>query len=172
MADYSVLMCWGEKEDGIYLIDAIRGKWAFPLLIKKAIKFWTDMKYYSGQIAGQDNWLECMYIEDASSGIALLDHLRMNSSVAVRPLKRGRLGKLERVNAALPHVEAGRVFLPELGDRTIPILPDIERELSQFSQEMTHPHDDCVDTTVDGINILLNKQQAFKASITSYRLDF
>ena len=67
------------------------------------------------------------------------------------PVSRDR-DKVSRVNDILPHVRAGRLYVPEHA----PWVRDYIAELVSFSPAMTHLHDDQVDPTCDAINELLS----------------
>ena len=61
--------------------------------------------------------------------------------------------KGSRINDVLPFVDSGMVFIPKEEDA--PWIPEFLMELSAFTQDDTHEHDDQVDAFSDGISQLL-----------------
>jgi predicted phage terminase large subunit-like protein len=97
--DFSVCETWIETDDGYYLIDLYRERLEFPDLKKKA------MELYDKEIPEQ------VWIEDKSSGTALIQELRRNTKIPIKEISAEK-DKLEYVNACSPLIESGRVFLP------------------------------------------------------------
>lgn len=97
---YSVCLTFGIKENRYYLLDVLREHMTYPDL--KA----TVMR--QARIKGANHVL----IENASSGISLLDELRRNTElplVAIQP----HGDKISRIEGVSGDIEAGRVWLPE-----------------------------------------------------------
>ena len=145
--DYSVFQCWGVKDNAIYLIDMLRGKWEAPDLRTRFIAFWH--KHFIPQATV--NHLRTAYVEDASSGSSLIQELRRSESMPIFPIKRNK-DKVTRAMDGAPYIASGRVYLPSKADW----LADFLSEFSRFTPLMTHAHDDCVDAAMDGIQILLS----------------
>lgn len=97
--DFSVCETWIETDDGYYLIDLYRERLEFPDLKKKAIEL------YEKELPDQ------VWIEDKSSGTALIQELRRNTKIPLKEISAEK-DKLEYVNACSPLIESGRVFLP------------------------------------------------------------
>lgn len=102
-ADYSVMMVLGMDENSdIHILDIIRDRYDFPELKRAAITL--NAKWRGRGLRG-------FYVEDKASGQSLIQELRNQSGMAVIPVKVGT-DKVSRLNAVLPLVEGGRVFIP------------------------------------------------------------
>ena len=137
-ADYSVAAIAGLDRNGdIYLVDIVRGKYDFPELKQRLIRL-------NNQWRGKG--LRAIYIEDKASGQSLLQELKRESGMSVIPYKVVN-DKVARVNAILPLIEGGRVFLPTSSEW-----------LDEFIDEsVSFPngnHDDQVDAVTMAIDIL------------------
>jgi predicted phage terminase large subunit-like protein len=137
-ADYSVAVVAGMDNNGdIYIVDIMRGKYDFPELKQRLIRL-------NNRWRGKG--LRAMYIEDKASGQSLLQELKRESGISVIPYKVVH-DKVARVNAILPLVEGGRVFLPETSEW-----------LDEFIDEaVTFPggnHDDQVDALTIAVDVL------------------
>lgn len=137
-ADYSVAVVAGLDRNGdIYLIDIMRGKYDFPELKQRLIRL-------NNRWRGRG--LRAMYIEDKASGQSLLQELKRESGMAIIPYKVVH-DKVARVNAILPLIEGGRVFIP-----------DAAEWLDGFIDEaVSFPngnHDDQVDAATMAIDVL------------------
>jgi predicted phage terminase large subunit-like protein len=136
--DPSVALVGGLTRDGdIHLLDILRARLEFPELKQRLIQLNT--KYRSRQLRG-------FYIEDRASGQSLIQELKRESGVPVIPYKVTH-DKIARVSAILPHLEAGRVFLPNYS----PWTTDFKRECSEFPSSK---HDDQVDALAILIDVL------------------
>jgi predicted phage terminase large subunit-like protein len=137
-ADYSVAAIAGLDRNGdIYLVDIVRGKYDFPELKQRLIRL-------NNQWRGKG--LRAIYIEDKASGQSLLQELKRESGMSVIPYKVVN-DKVARVNAILPLIEGGRVFIPTSSEW-----------LDEFIDEsVSFPngnHDDQVDAVTMAIDIL------------------
>ena len=102
-ADYSVMMVLGMDDNSdIHILDIIRDRYDFPELKRAASTL--NAKWRGKGLRG-------MYIEDKASGQSLIQELRNQSGIAVIPVKVGT-DKVSRLNAVLPLIEGGRVFIP------------------------------------------------------------
>lgn len=144
--DFSVFQLWGKTELNIdsdyYLIDQIRGKWEAPELLRmvqSALIKWSKFNP------------TCLYIEDKASGIGLIQQLkRLKIPVkAINPVK----DKFTRLSDVLPRIEAGYTYIPE----TAEWLPEFLAECEEFSQDMSHKHDDQIDPLSMALGSEINK---------------
>ena len=141
--DFSALLCWGETEDGYYLLDVYKEKLRYPLLKKKAKGFFD-----------RDNPDE-MLIEDKSSGSSLIQDLKEDRDAKYPVIPIEPCGdKVTRLDTCSPVVEAGNVYLPE----SAPWLVDFENDICNFPNI---PKKD----TVDGFSQYLNYKKKPKAQI-------
>lgn len=137
-ADYSVFVTAGMDQHGdIYILDVTRGRWEFPDLKKRLIQ---------QNVRWRGRGLRATYVEDKASGQSLIQELRRESGIAVIARKVVN-DKVSRVNAILPIVEGGRVFIPEQA-----------AWVDDFLEEtVTFPggtHDDQVDAVTMAIDVL------------------
>ena len=144
--DFSACTVWGEAENGLYLLDAWRGKLAFPELKRTVV-----------QLYNRDH-AAAILVEDKASGQSLIQELVRKTRLPVLPIRVDR-DKVARAEAVTPSIEAGRVFIPE----SAPWLHDYIDELSAFPNA---EHDDWVDSTTQAIN-WFNRQPA-GATIVTY----
>ena len=137
-ADYSVAVIAGLDRNGdIYLVDVVRGKYDFPELKQRLIRL-------NNQWRGKG--LRAIYIEDKASGQSLLQELKRESGMSVIPYKVVH-DKVARVNAILPIIEGGRVFIPTAATW----LDEFVDEAVSFPNGN---HDDQVDAATMAIDIL------------------
>ena len=142
--DYSVLMVWGVYQHSIYLIDMVRGKWEAPDLLRQVRDLTNKYCLWENRLK-----MSSLYIEDKASGVGLIQQIKRESRVPVIPITPTK-DKVSRVEEVLPTLQAGRVFLPfsrEYGQN-----PIIIGECELFARDLSHKHDDVVDTLVHSIN--------------------
>nr|DAT48315.1 MAG TPA: Large Terminase [Caudoviricetes sp.] len=144
--DYTVFCLWGKKNDKVYFIDGIRGKWEAPDMEKQFTAF-VNQAWRHNKSMGV---LRKIYVEDKASGTGLIQNLRKKTPISITPLQRNK-DKVTRAMDAQPVIKAGRVVLPE----EHPMLAEIIAEHSAFTYDDTHPHDDIVDNFMDAANIEL-----------------
>jgi predicted phage terminase large subunit-like protein len=149
--DFTVFQCWGLKAREIYLVDQVRGKWEAPELLTIARAFWNKHNNQSATTGRLRNF----YIEDKASGTGLIQTLRRVEKIPVKAIQRA-IDKVTRAMDAAPYFEGGFVHLPE----SAPWLSDYVRELTEFTPDDNHEHDDQIDATMDAIEILLAPAKA------------
>lgn len=157
--DYSVFAEWGLGVDGrAYLIDMIRGKWESPELKRRAKAFWAKGKARDTEVYGH---LREMPVEDKVSGTDLIQTLKLpppeGASIPIKEIQR-TTDKLTRLMDALPYIELGLAGVPE----DAPFTNDFVAEHEAFSADMSHKHDDQVDTTIDMTMDLLSSGNKLK----------
>ena len=125
--DPSVCTTWAVTKHGAYLVDVFRERMTYPKLrqaAKDQFNLWKPM---------------LVLVEDKSSGQALVQDLRNETTIPVKPIE--PIGdKMSRMIAETGTIENGHVYLPE----TAPWLLTYEGELSVFPMGA---HDDQVDST-------------------------
>jgi predicted phage terminase large subunit-like protein len=137
-ADYSVFVVAGLDRNGdIYILDVLRQKLTYPDLRAKAI---TINTLWRGK------GLRGLYIEDKASGQSLIQDLRRETGIAVIPYRVVR-DKVARVNAILPMIEGGRVFLPEEA-------PWLDAFIDECISFPSGTHDDQVDALSLALDVL------------------
>lgn len=160
--DYSVFCVWGVNEQGLFMLDMVRGKWEAPDLERMAESIWQKWK------SGINGTLcRSFYVEDKSSGTGLIQQLRRRSAIPVIGIPREK-DKLTRLMDILSYIEAGRVFLPrDRHDITNPLLSECE----EFSRDLSHKFDDICDTLIDAAVIgfgIKGKTSSFDPRIVGF----
>ena len=144
--DYSVFQCWGvTKENNLFLLDMIRGRWDAPTLLRRAVWFYEKMRNLAERTEkgmAIDGPLIGMKIEDKSSGIGLIQQLR-HKSINVKEVPR-TVDKITRAFNVAPYIESGHVFIPAKGTW----LNDFVVEYELFPNA---EHDDIMDPMMDAI---------------------
>ena len=147
--DYSVLQLWGVGIDGgLYLLDQYRNKLEAPELEEETKVF---LKRYEDAYPRKYGWRE-VYIEDKSSGIGLIQQLKLVWGARVVPVPRGT-DKVSRALSSLLPLKNGLVRIPA-DSIEHPWVPEFITEYSSFSKNMTHVHDDQMDPLFDAIEFL------------------
>ena len=140
--DWSVCTTWLLHDKHFYLLDVTRGRYEYPRLKETATALADRFKP------------SVIMIEDASTGIALAQELRLAGTFAVRPIpvERDKIGRLYVQQAKF---EAGLVLFPK-GAR---FLAELETELLTFPQGKT-------DDQVDSISQALAYKPGYDASLS------
>ncbi len=133
-SDYSVGITLGVKNKNIYVLDVKRARMDFPTLRKAAIAAYQQ--YHPNTIL----------IEDASSGIQLVQDLKEQDIYCVKPVK-PEGDKKTRLFAQASVFEAGKVYVPEQA----PWLENFTHELTSFPSAK---FDDQVDALSQGLSYL------------------
>ena len=143
--DFSVMCHWGVYLGNLYLLSMRRGKWEAPELeieFRGLISEAWDMN--NDQASAN---LRAVLVEAKSSGIGLIQTVGRSSPVPITPVERN-VDKLTRAMDCAPQIKAGRLYLPAGEDWVVAIAA----ELSMFSADDSHSHDDICDNIFDGIN--------------------
>jgi predicted phage terminase large subunit-like protein len=133
-SDYVVGLVAGRRGADIYVIDRVKGQWAFSESCRQV-----------EALARRYPATGTILIEDAANGPAIIDALthRVPGIIAVSP----EGGKLARAQAAQPRVEAGNVYLPNPRPHGM-LIPErawVEEFLHQLTVFPHGAHDDDVD---------------------------
>jgi predicted phage terminase large subunit-like protein len=145
-ADYSACTTWGvfydeedeKKQNKVILLDAIRGKWEFPELKKKAKQHYEEWEP------------NICLIEARGAGHPLIYELRMmNIPIQDVVIGRGAMGnpndKISRVNAVTDIFASKMVFAPKIKSWA----QEVIEECASFP---AGEHDDYVDTVTMAMN--------------------
>jgi predicted phage terminase large subunit-like protein len=152
--DYSVLQCWGlGKDNKVYLLDQIRGKWEAPELKRRAIDFWNKHKAIG---AGNPDApvLREMLVEDKASGTGLIQEVKSDGGIPIKGIERTK-DKLTRVMDIVSHIDVGNVCIPLNAD----FVSDFTQECDAFTADDTHAHDDQIDPMADAITDMLGGEK-------------
>ena len=133
-ADYSVAIVLGEFDRGVFVVDVVRGRFAYPLLKKTIEALGVKWRPYA------------LLIEDKASGQSLIQDLQQTTRLPVIPVAVDG-DKLTRAHVIVPTWEAGRIYALA----GAPFLTELLAELTAFPKR---PHDDQVDAFVQGVRHL------------------
>ena len=128
-ANFSVCTTWGVKDRKAYLLDVFRRKLSFP-----------DLKKFVQSQAILHN-ATVVLIEDMSSGSSLIQQLRTEGFMKVRPAPSLDGDKRMRLNGQTPMIEGGSVLFPKWADW-------LDTYLSELLSFPSVSFDDQVDSTV------------------------
>lgn len=142
-SDYSACTTWGvwfnEDDNGnahIILLDAIKGRWAFPELKKRALDYYKEWEP------------DACLIEKKAAGAPLIQELRsMGIALSEFSPSRGKANqsndKLVRLNSVADFFASGRVWAPDTRWAR-----EVVEEIAAFP---AGEHDDYVDTTTQAL---------------------
>ena len=137
-ADYSAAVVAGMDRNGdMYIIEIVRGKYDFPELKQRLIRL--NNKWRGKGLRG-------LYIEDKASGQSIIQELKRESGISIIPYKVVH-DKVARVNAILPLIEGGRVYLPQTADW-------LDSFIDETVQFPSANHDDQVDAMTIALDTL------------------
>lgn len=146
-SDYSVMQLWGATRTHLDLLDSWRGKWDFNSLVANIKEFYRKYARTDSKFRGK---LGNILIEDKVSGTSLIQVLKKDGLPAV-PFKPGNQDKIARVNVGTPYIRNGQVRIPP--DDYAYWVEEFLSEISEFSEDFKHPHDDQVDAMAQAILI-------------------
>ena len=133
----------------------LRGKYEAPELEANFRSFISDAWATNSKMEMGN--LRAVLVEDASSGTGLIQTVGRGSPLPITPVRRQK-DKLTRALDCAPQVKAGKLMLPIGKDWIVHVVS----ELSLFSADDSHQHDDAADTVFDGINYaLINNTSLF-----------
>jgi predicted phage terminase large subunit-like protein len=142
--DYTVFQLWGLGEEGIYLMDQLRDKWQA-----------TELKLMFIGFVAKHQDVAAIFIEDSSAGTMLIQDLSKNIKKPVIPIQRSmgnvKNDKVSRAYIAQGYVASGYVFL----NPTHHFYTEFIGEVTSFSADDSHAHDDQVDCMMDAIDKML-----------------
>lgn len=133
--DFVAITVWGKAENDYYLVDCLNRHLDFPATVQ-VIR----------AVCRQYPQARAVLIEDKANGPAIIQTLQKELfCIPVDP----RGGKVARVHAVSPAIEAGHVLVPDRGDW-------VEAYLDQWTAFPTGAHDDMVDSSTQALAWLLN----------------
>lgn len=138
-SDYVVGTVWGRRGPDKYLLDLVRERMDLPktlLAIQRMTNKWPQAR--------------AKLIEDKANGPAVMQMLRHKIAGMIPINPRG--SKIARVQAVLPHIEGGNVYIPRVSHFT-----------SMFVEECASfpngKHDDMVDSMTQALDRLINEYE-------------
>jgi len=136
-ADFSAITTWGifrpndDSGDNLILLDAIKGRWEFPELRRRAL---ANYKYWDP---------ETVLIEAKAAGLPLTYELRQMDIPVVNFTPSKGNDKHVRVNSVAPLFESGMIWAPDQK-----FAEEVIEECAAFPHG---DHDDLVDSTTQAI---------------------
>ena len=144
-ADYSCIQVWELRKDKMILRDMYIDKWEFPELIQHAKYVWNKWT--------NPDWInraKYFFIEDKASGTPLQQTIANEgiNAIAWRPQDFDYPeNKVARTKMASWDVLRGLVYLIDSDDNRMDYMVEyLITEASLFAEDMSHTHDDSVDT--------------------------
>jgi predicted phage terminase large subunit-like protein len=131
-SDRSAGTHWGVTKNGVYLLNAFADKLEYPDLKRKVIDMYDSFP------------ASALWVEDKASGISLIQELRRDTSIPLKPIGVDT-NKFSRAVSVTSWFESGRVFLPERA----PWRDDYIEELCAFPEGA---YDDYVDSTSQALS--------------------
>jgi predicted phage terminase large subunit-like protein len=146
--DWTIFHCWGYGFDGrIYLLDRFRQKLEAPALRREAELFYR--KHDTPRKEVGDPILRGMYIEDKSSGIGLIQELRVKGLLVFEVPR--NTDKIFRAHDTAPFVEAGLVVI----GLDLEGIDNLTKEAREFPNS---EFDDEIDTMMSAVEVVyINK---------------
>lgn len=133
--DFVAITVWGKAGRDYYLLECVNRHLDFPgtlQMIRAVSRVWPQAR--------------AVLIEDKANGSAVIQTLQKELfCIPVNP----RGGKVARVHAVAPAIEAGHVYLPEGVDW-------VEEFVDQWTAFPAGAHDDMVDSSTQALSWLLN----------------
>lgn len=134
-ADYCAFTHWAKGEDGYYLLDAGHWQMSFDERVRK-----MNLLY-------EEHRPSFVLVEDSTPSMDFIEYLRRHTRMPLRLVKPGSRDKVARLQAVLPLIEAGRVWLPSKA----PWVSDYVDEMAAFPGGA---NDDWVDSTSQALAYL------------------
>lgn len=150
-SDFVCITVWGKLGANMYLVDLVNARMDFPTTIQAILNVRNKHK---------DAWQ--ILIEDKANGSAIIQVLRtrINGIIAVEP----KGGKVSRVNAVSPQIEAGNVYLPQTE-----WTQDFVEQCAAFPNGA---HDDMVDSMSQAISRLMYMPAELPEGEKHYNFNF
>lgn len=156
-ADNTAIGLWGRTMDTnrLHLIDLLYGKISSEELVRR---FMTFYRTWNGRVGNRQR-ITSVWIEDAASGMRLIEDLRRVGGIPVRRFKpRGR-DKMMRVMDMKPMIESGNILFPENASHRVSQL--VMKELLLLTEDGKAKHDDIADMIAQAAEVAYNRRGGF-----------
>lgn len=179
--DFSVCSIWKISENNLYLIDVMKGKYETTELKEKILALLNKYKKFTigAKQSPYINSLNDVYIEDASSGVTIIQDFKKSETYNIIEVKRkGKMEAIntkkevyfqgnmtERYNRIFGVLSSGRVKLPESSNYNQLWLNQIENEIMKYNPISKHVVDDFISTMFDAIEVLIFKKNNSKGKV-------
>lgn len=155
-SDYTAIGVWGHTPNGkLCLLDLYHRRVDAVNLNGVIMDLWDKWSHdvrYSAKISA-------IYIEDAASGMQLIQMLHQQTGLPVIAFKPKNVDKMMRINDATYSIEAGNVLLPQ--NNYHPISREVLAEAVQIARDGSHKHDDIMDMMSIAIEKKLGSRRGF-----------
>ena len=156
-ADNTAIGLWGRTMDTnrLHLIDLLYGKISSEELVRK---FMTFYRTWNGRV-GNKQRITSVWIEDAASGMRLIEDLKRIGGIPVRRFKpRGR-DKMMRIMDMKPMIESGNILFPENASHRVS--QAVMKELLLLTEDGKAKHDDIADMIAQASEVAYNRRGGF-----------
>lgn len=156
-ADNTAIGLWGRTMDTnrLHLIDLLYGKISSEELVRK---FMTFYRTWNGRVGNRQR-ITSVWIEDAASGMRLIEDLRRLGGIPVRRFKpRGR-DKMMRIMDMKPMIESGNILFPENASHRVS--QAVMKELLLLTEDGKAKHDDIADMIAQAAEVAYNRRGGF-----------
>lgn len=156
-ADNTAIGLWGRTMDTnrLHLIDLLYGKISSEELVRK---FMTFYRTWNGRV-GNHQRITSVWIEDAASGMRLIEDLKRIGGIPVRRFKpRGR-DKMMRIMDMKPMIESGNILFPENASHRVS--QAVMKELLLLTEDGKAKHDDIADMIAQASEVAYNRRGGF-----------
>lgn len=157
-ADNTAIGLWGRTMDTnrLHLIDLLYGKIASEELVRK---FMTFYRTWNGRV-GNHQRITSVWIEDAASGMRLIEDLKRVGGIPVRRFKpRGFRDKMMRILDMKPMIESGNILFPENASHRVS--QAVMKELLLLTEDGKAKHDDIADMIAQATEVAYNRRGGF-----------
>ena len=156
-ADNTAIGLWGRTMDTnrLHLIDLLYGKISSEELVRK---FMTFYRTWNGRVGNRQR-ITSVWIEDAASGMRLIEDLKRVGGIPVRRFKpRGR-DKMMRIMDMKPMIESGNILFPENASHRVS--QAVMKELLLLTEDGKAKHDDIADMIAQAAEVAYNRRGGF-----------
>lgn len=156
-ADNTAIGLWGRTMDTnrLHLIDLLYGKISSEELVRK---FMTFYRTWNGRVGNRQR-ITSVWIEDAASGMRLIEDLKRIGGIPVRRFKpRGR-DKMMRIMDMKPMIESGNILFPENASHRVS--QAVMKELLLLTEDGKAKHDDIADMIAQAAEVAYNRRGGF-----------
>lgn len=148
-SDRSVFCTWGLDTNGyLFLLDLTMGRWNIQEAKGEFLKFWqlSTSRWHS----------RFATIENVVSNLLLKEELiKSDPTIAFEEMKRGAANnKVARASDSVPYLASKRVLFPKNNKD----IQSFVNEILDFSDDLSHEHDDCVDAMTDACYIAFGQR--------------
>lgn len=157
-ADNTAIGLWGRTMDTnrLHLIDLLYGKISSEELVRK---FMTFYRTWNGRVGNRQR-ITSVWIEDAASGMRLIEDLKRVGGIPVRRFKpKIKRDKMMRIMDMKPMIESGNILFPENASHRVS--QAVMKELLLLTEDGKARHDDIADMIAQAAEVAYNRRGGF-----------